>query len=50
MELKSTALLIAIFFIISYMFSKTVILQVGENNNGKDCPQMFMPLIACLCL
>ena len=48
MELKSTALLIAIFFIISYMFSKTVILQVGENDNGRDCPQMFMPLIACL--
>jgi len=48
MELKSTALLIAICFIISYMFSKSVILQVGKNDNGKDCPQMFMPLIACL--
>jgi len=48
MELKSTALLIAICFIISYMFSKSVILQVGKNDNGKDCPQMFMPLISCL--
>jgi hypothetical protein len=48
MELKSTALLIAICFIISYMVSRTVILQVGKNDNGRDCPQMFMPLVACL--